>query len=158
MKRDKFIIGILCVVLVVCFVIGGFHSRGLEPKSVYQVYLNGERVGLVQDKQELLNLINEEQQDIKDKYSIPRRTEIIEEEQLDERFYGKTFVLTGSLEKYTRKQAEDIIEKFGGKTSSSVSKKTDYVLAGEEAGSKLTKAQSLGVTIISEEEFEKMSQ
>ncbi len=70
MKRDKFIIGILCVVLVVCFVIGGFHSRGLEPKSVYQVYLNGERVGLVQDKQELLNLINEEQQDIKDKYSI----------------------------------------------------------------------------------------
>ena len=51
---------------------------------------------------------------------------------------------------------EDIIEKFGGKTSGSVSKKTDYVLAGEEAGSKLTKAQSLGITIISETEFNEM--
>ncbi len=81
----------------------------------------------------------------------------LQEENIDNRFEGKTFVLTGSLQKYTRKEAEDIIEKFGGKTSGSVSKKTDYVLAGEEAGSKLTKAQSLGVTIISEEEFEKMS-
>ena len=84
-------------------------------------------------------------------------TKSLQEENTDNRFEGKTFVLTGSLEKYTRKEAEDIIEKFGGKTSSSVSKKTDYVLAGEDAGSKLTKAQSLGVTIISEEEFEKMS-
>lgn len=84
-------------------------------------------------------------------------TKSLQEEISDNRFEGKTFVLTGSLEKYTRKQAEDIIEKFGGKTSSSVSKKTDYVLAGEDAGSKLTKAQSLGVTIISEQEFEKMS-
>lgn len=82
----------------------------------------------------------------------------LEEESTDNRFEGRTFVLTGSLEKYTRKEAEDIIEKFGGKTSGSVSKKTDYVLAGEEAGSKLVKAQSLGITIISEEEFEKMSQ
>ena len=82
----------------------------------------------------------------------------IQDEALDDRFEGKTFVLTGSLEKYTRKEAEDIIEKFGGKTSSSVSKKTDYVLAGEEAGSKLTKAQNLGVTIISEKEFEEMTQ
>ncbi len=81
-------------------------------------------------------------------------TKAIVEENTDNRLEGKTFVLTGSLEKYTRKQAEDIIEKFGGKTSSTVSKKTDYVLAGEEAGSKLTKAQSLGVTIISEKEFE----
>ena len=81
----------------------------------------------------------------------------LQEESSDNRFEGKTFVLTGSLQKYTRKEAEDIIEKFGGKISGSVSKKTDYVLAGEEAGSKLTKAQSLGVTIISEEEFEKMS-
>ena len=69
---------------------------------------------------------------------------------------GKTFVLTGTLEKYTRDEASSIIEKFGGKTSSSVSKKTDYVLAGEEAGSKLTKAQELGVTIISEAEFKTM--
>lgn len=84
-------------------------------------------------------------------------TKSLQEENTDNRFERKTFVLTGSLEKYTRKEAEDIIEKFGGKTSSSVSKKTDYVLAGEDAGSKLMKAQSLGVTIISEDEFEKMS-
>ena len=74
----------------------------------------------------------------------------------DDRFAGKTFVLTGSLEKYSREEASNLIEKFGGKTSSSVSKKTSYVLAGEDAGSKLTKAQSLGVTIITEAEFEEM--
>ena len=79
-----------------------------------------------------------------------------EEEGSDERFFRKTFVLTGSLEKYTRGEAGNIIEKFGGKTSSSVSKKTDYVLAGEEAGSKLTKAQNLGVKIITEQEFDEM--
>ena len=82
--------------------------------------------------------------------------ESLEEDAQDERFAGKTFVLTGSLEKYTRGEAAYIIEKFGGKTSSSVSKKTDYVLAGEEAGSKLTKAQSLGVTIITETKFEEL--
>ncbi len=74
----------------------------------------------------------------------------------DNRFEGKTFVLTGSLEKYTREDASKIIESFGGKTSSSVSKKTSYVLAGEEAGSKLAKAQELGVEIITEEDFEGM--
>lgn len=83
-------------------------------------------------------------------------TKAIVEENTDNRLEGKTFVLTGSLEKYTRKEAENIIEKFGGKTSSTVSKKTDYVLAGEESGSKLTKAQSLGVAIISEGEFEEI--
>lgn len=75
---------------------------------------------------------------------------------IDDRFYGKTFVLTGSLEKYTREEASKIIEQYGGKTSSSVSKKTDYVLAGEDTGSKLVKAQSLGVTVITEEQFEEM--
>lgn len=80
----------------------------------------------------------------------------IEEEGIDDRFNGLTFVLTGTLSKFTRKEASDLIEKFGGKTSSSVSKKTNYVLAGEDAGSKLTKAQSLGVEIISEEQFENM--
>ena len=74
----------------------------------------------------------------------------------DDRFAGKTFVLTGTLDKYSREEASNIIEKFGGKTSNSVSKKTSYLLAGEEAGSKLTKAQSLGVTIITEAEFEEM--
>ncbi len=79
--------------------------------------------------------------------------EALQEEGTDERFFGKTFVLTGSLEKYSRKEAEEIIEKFGGKTSGSVSKKTTYVLAGEDAGSKLDKAQKLGVTVITENEF-----
>ena len=83
--------------------------------------------------------------------------ESLEEETLDDRFDGKTFVLTGTLEQYTRQEATNIIEKFGGKISSSVSKKTDYVLAGDDAGSKLKKAQDLGIKIITEEEFIKMS-
>ena len=74
----------------------------------------------------------------------------------DDRFDGKTFVLTGTLEKYTRDEATKIIEDLGGKTSNSVSKKTDYVLAGEEAGSKLAKAESLGVKVITEQEFQEM--
>ena len=77
-------------------------------------------------------------------------------ENTDSRFEGKTFVLTGSLQNYTRNEAADIIEKLGGKTSGTVSKKTDFVLAGEEAGSKLTKAEKLGVKIITEEEFNEM--
>ncbi len=71
-------------------------------------------------------------------------------------FKGKTFVLTGTLPTYTRNEAAAIIEKFGGKVSSSVSKKTDYVLAGEEAGSKLKKANDLGVTVIDEAAFNEM--
>ena len=80
------------------------------------------------------------------------------EEKKDDRFAGLTFVLTGTLSRFTRDEASTIIESFGGKASSSVSKKTSYVLAGENAGSKLTKAESLGVKIISEEEFETMIQ
>lgn len=76
------------------------------------------------------------------------------EEQRDNRFLGKTFVLTGTLSKYSRDEATAIIESFGGKASSSVSKKTGYVLAGENPGSKLAKAQSLGIPILSEEDFE----
>ena len=71
-------------------------------------------------------------------------------------FSGKTFVLTGTLPTMKRSEASKIIEENGGKTSSSVSKKTSYVLAGEESGSKLTKAQSLGITIITEDEFKAM--
>ena len=77
----------------------------------------------------------------------------IEEEGIDSRFEGMTFVVTGALDKYSRKEVEDLIEKYGGKTSSSVSKKTTYVLAGEAAGSKLTKANELGIKVISENEF-----
>ena len=74
----------------------------------------------------------------------------------DTRFSGMTFVLTGTLPTLKRTEASKIIESFGGKTSSSVSKKTTYVLAGEEAGSKLDKANKLGVQVISEEEFKEM--
>jgi len=78
------------------------------------------------------------------------------EEKKDDRFAGQTFVLTGTLSKYTRDEASAIIESYGGKSSGSVSKKTSFVLAGENAGSKLTKAESLGIRIISEDEFEEM--
>lgn len=74
----------------------------------------------------------------------------------DERFRGMTFVLTGTLPTYTRDQAAQIIESFGGKVSGSVSKKTTMVLAGEAAGSKLTKAQGLGVRVIDEAEFNEL--
>ena len=72
---------------------------------------------------------------------------------VEHEFNQKTIVLTGKLENYTRDEAQAIIEKFGGKVSSSVSKKTDYVLAGSDAGSKLQKANELGVTVLSEEDF-----
>ena len=77
---------------------------------------------------------------------------------LDERFVGKTFVLTAKLEKYNRYEAAKLIEDRGGRVSSSVSKKTDYVVAGEDAGSKLTKAESLGVPVLDENEFATMIQ
>ena len=72
-------------------------------------------------------------------------------------FLGKTFVLTGTLPTLTREEATAKIEAAGGKVTGSVSKKTDYVLAGTEAGSKLTKAQELGVKILDEAEFLKIS-
>jgi DNA ligase (NAD+) len=74
----------------------------------------------------------------------------------DDRFAGKQFVLTGKMESFTRDEARELIEARGGRVNSSVSKKTDYVLAGEEAGSKLDKAIELGVTVIDEEQFKKM--
>ncbi len=72
---------------------------------------------------------------------------------VDSRFEGKTFVLTGTLPTLKRSEAKEIIERFGGKVSGSVSKNTDYVLAGEDAGSKLAKAQELGIALITEQEF-----
>ena len=97
-------------------------------------------------QEQTIDLINKLKQ-----ANVNMKAEIQENE--DGKFAGKTFVLTGSLEHYSREEASEIIEKMGGKTSSSVSNKTDYVLAGEDAGSKLKKAQELGITIISEEEF-----
>ena len=112
---------------------------GISAKSLYEFFRQEQTIDLINRLKEAnINM------------------EAIEEEGADNRFEGMTFVLTGSLEKFTRKDASDLIEKFGGKTSGSVSKKTSYVLAGEEAGSKLTKAQDLGVTIITEEQFEEM--
>ena len=86
------------------------------------------------------------------------RTELEKQggESLDERFAGKQFVLTGKMDSYTRDEARALIESKGGRVNSSVSKKTDYVVAGEEAGSKLDKATELGVTVIDEEQFKKM--
>lgn len=105
---------------------------------------------------------------IEDYFATPENRELIDrlmaqglnmkylQEKKDLRFSGQTFVLTGTLSKYTRNEAAQIIESFGGKTSSSVSKKTSFVLAGEEAGSKLKKANDLGIKVISEDEFETM--
>jgi DNA ligase (NAD+) len=86
------------------------------------------------------------------------RTKIEQQNQdvVDERFAGKQFVLTGALSGYTRDEARGLIESRGGRVTSSVSKKTDYVVAGDEAGSKLDKATSLGVTVLDEAAFKGM--
>lgn len=113
---------------------------GISAKSVYEFFHEEQTIDLI-EKLRNAGVNMETHEDV---------------EQRDDRFAGRTFVLTGTLEKYTRDEASEIIEKFGGKTSGTVSKKTSYVLAGEQAGSKLTKAQELSITIISEEEFEEM--
>ena len=70
--------------------------------------------------------------------------------------HGKTFVFTGSLKIFNRKKAQNIVESLGGGYSSSVGKKTDFVVAGESSGSKLIKAQKIGVPVITEDEFQKL--
>jgi DNA ligase (NAD+) len=84
------------------------------------------------------------------------KMEYVSDKSDDRRFEGMTFVLTGTLPTMTRDEAKAIIERFGGKASGSVSKKTTYVLAGEDAGSKLVKARELGIRVIDEEEFNGM--
>ena len=83
---------------------------------------------------------------------------MIAEEGTDDVFGGLTFVVTGTLPTMGRKEAAEFIEKHGGKVSGSVSKKTNYLLAGENAGSKLTKAAELGIAVISEEEMKRMAE
>ena len=80
----------------------------------------------------------------------------IRQEGESEQFAGMTFVITGTLPNMERKQAAELIERNGGKVSGSVSKKTTYLLAGDNAGSKLTKAEALGVNVISEEKLLEM--
>ena len=117
--------------------IDGFGE--IMAKSVFDYFSMPQTVSMIDNFKEIgINMVSEN------------------EELSDNRFDGKTFVLTGTLEKYKRSDAAKIIESMGGKTSSSVSKKTDFVLAGDAAGSKLDKATELGVTIISEQEFEEM--
>ena len=89
---------------------------------------------------------------------VSTELDITSDKPVGDQLSGKSFVVTGKLSKYSRDEAKQLIEQHGGKNSSSVSKKTDYLLAGEKAGSKRTKAESLGVTIISEVEFEAMIQ
>lgn len=120
------------------------------------LYLNQEIGKIIAES--IYNFFREEQTiDLINKLKYYGVNMVAEKEQgVDNRFEGKTFVLTGTLEKYSRDEASEIIEKFGGKTSGTVSKKTAYVLAGEAAGSKLAKAQSLGIPVITEQEFEEM--
>jgi DNA ligase (NAD+) len=80
-------------------------------------------------------------------------TPAVEQKKVGGRFTGKSFVFTGALSRFTRDEARILVENEGGNAVGSVSKKTDYVVAGEEAGSKLAKARELGVTVLTEEEF-----
>ena len=120
----------------------------------YESLLEIEDMGEIMAKSVYEFFSQEQTKDLIQKFKIYgiNMTEELNENS-DNRFENMVFVLTGGLENYSRKEAEEIIEKFGGKTSSSVSKKTSYVLAGEDSGSKLTKAQVLGVTVITEQEF-----
>ena len=125
---------------------GATREELLEVEDIGEVIANN-IVLYFEDKDNL--------KEIDDLFEMGVKIEEAKAQTVDQRFAGKTFVLTGTLSK-PRKEVEELIEFYGGKTSSSVSKKTDFVLAGEEAGSKLDKAKNLGVKIINEQEFFKM--
>lgn len=98
-------------------------------------------------------LASEQSKDLIERLKNAGVNMICKEEKLDSRFAGMTFVMTGALEKFTREEAQEMVEKRGGKASGNVSKKTTYVVAGEAAGSKLRKAQELGIPVLTEDEF-----
>lgn len=95
-------------------------------------------------------------QTIEELLALGVRPKYEEKEVIASAFEGKTVVATGSLKNYSRTEIKDKLESLGAKVAGSVSKKTDYVIAGEAAGSKLTKAEELGVKILLEDEFEEM--
>jgi DNA ligase (NAD+) len=82
--------------------------------------------------------------------------ELVAEKKVSQKLSGKIFVVTGTLQNFSRVGAKDAIKKFGGKVASSISAKTDFLVAGENAGSKLRKAGELGITVLSEDEFQKI--
>ncbi len=115
------------------------HEIGLAvAESVYEWFRDARNINLVERLKSA---------------GVKTETDAASTAMLDERFAGKTFVLTGKLENYTRDEATRLIEERGGRVSSSVSKNTDFVVAGSDAGSKLTKAESLGVATLNEIEF-----
>ncbi len=116
----------------------GFGPERAE--SIYQFFHNPDGEKLVKELRELGVKLTEEPR------ARPAGADLT----------GKTFVVTGTLANYGRDEIEGLIKQLGGKATGSVSKKTDYVVAGESAGSKLDKAKALGVAVLSEEEFEKL--
>lgn len=112
----------------------------VRAKSIYEFFHNPAGEKLVSELKELGIKLTEEVR------HVPKASGIS----------GKTIVVTGTLKKYGRKDIEDLIKDLGGKAASSVSKKTDYVVAGEEAGSKLDKAKELGIKVLTEDEFDKL--
>lgn len=149
----------------------GIHHIGLKAAKLLANHFGSMDALLSATQEELTEIdgIGEiSAKTVRDTLGLPETAALIEDfkefglnmknltEKADDRFKGQTFVLTGTLSRYGRREAQEIIEKFGGKASGSVSKKTTFVLAGEDAGSKLRKANELGITVISEDEFEEM--
>ena len=135
------------------------HFRTIEEffDATQEEFIKVDEIGEIMAESLVDFFANKQTRDLVEKLKFAGvNTKNEKEESLDDRFKGMTFVLTGTLSKFSRNEASEIIEKFGGKASGSVSKKTSYVLAGEEAGSKLNKAEELGIPIISEEEFIEM--